>query len=82
MKAYGWRNRSAQVTKGGPWSPDLTLVRYEGETRTDIQIVVPKTVPLCADADDAKREAYKVALWAATNLLVWDVSKGLVEVSR
>ena len=81
MTMRGWKDLSRQMWSGGPWFPDLILVELDGDTRTDIQIVVPKSTPVYETADLSKKAAERIALLAASNLLGWDIANGLVQVA-
>ncbi len=82
MIRHGWQNRSSQLWKDGPWSPDLILVEDNGEMWAEIQIGVPRSTPVFPTEIKAKQEARMIALWAAENLMNWDLSGGLREVQK
>jgi len=82
MIRHGWQNRSSQLWKDGPWSPDLILVEDNGEMWAEIQIGVPRTTPVFPTEIKAKQEARMIALWAAETLMNWDLSGGLREVQK
>ena len=75
MKTYGWRDKSTQVAKGGPWSPDLILVELVGGTRIDRQIKIPNSVGVFSTAEEAKCQAGRLAILAARDL-GWNLEKG------